>query len=156
MTEVGPESLGPPQRYWEPPLAPGMPEAFLTPLTAVRPRFRRLPAPPPPEPRPPTEWVQRVAVVLLEVVHRKRPLNQLRGVASPRVIDQLGMRRQVVLARAAQEPLRVTSVRVSPNSARTMEVGVTYSRGERFFPMALRLELTKQGWLATACELGPG
>lgn len=147
-----------PTTFTEPPFSEAEWPGGYTPLSAVRTSTIRLPAaiPPPVVPTPPTEWIARVATVIFETLHRQRPVVQLRQIASPRVIEQLAMRREVGPTNQRQlKAVKIDSIRVSQAYDKALEVAITYQQGSQFLPMAMRLEPVRGFWLVTACELPP-
>ena len=111
----------------------------------------RLPAPGP--------WVARLAPAILEVAAGERPPGQLTRWVTRDIRETLARRGAAALrhpAGKARAPQcrRVRSVRVTSPAPGIVEASAVVIGGERARAVALRLEVVRGRWLATAVELG--
>ena len=105
---------------------------------------------------PPEEWVRRIAIACLEVVHGRRNVGQLKSITSARVSQTLMIRHSVQMKR--NQPVNkilVGRIRMCQPQPHAIEASTTFQLGEKAYPIALRLESAVNGWKITACEIGP-
>lgn len=136
------------------------------PATPPPARHLRLVAPPP-EPLPaeggrlpaPAPWVARLAPAILEVAAGERPPGQLTRWVTRDIRETLARRGAAALrhpAGKARPPQcrRVRSVRVTSPAPGIIEASAVVIGGQRARAVALRLEVVRGRWLATAVEIG--
>ncbi|MEY2635299.1 MAG: hypothetical protein RIS75_1239 [Actinomycetota bacterium] len=105
---------------------------------------------------PPEEWVRRIAIACLEVVHGRRNVSQLKSITSARVSQTLMIRHSVQMKRKVPiNKILVGRIRMCQPHPHAIEASTTFLLGEKAFPLALRLESAVNGWKITACEIGP-
>jgi hypothetical protein len=122
---------------------------------------------PPPAPMPaeagrlpaPAPWVARLAPAILEVAAGERPPGQLTRWVTREIHETLARRGAAALrhpAGKARPPQcrRVRSVRVTSPAPGIIEASAVVIGAERARAVALRLEVVKGRWLATAAEIG--
>jgi hypothetical protein len=142
---------------YEPPVFGGPP--VLPPVTDHRtPRLARRTAPP----RPPAAESARVrdAAVfadaalrrVLEVMDRRRPRAQLRGVLAAGLVDSLPA--GAAGSPAGGGPARLRRVHAQPVAAGAAEVAASYTRGPRVHAIACRIQRTGARWQLVALHLG--
>lgn len=92
---------------------------------------------------------------VLEVLDRRRPLAQLRGLLTPGLVDSL---LSVAGGRLNSPPARLRRVLAQPVSGTAAEVSASYTRGERVHALACRIEqvptATGPRWQVVALHLG--
>jgi Family of unknown function (DUF6459) len=97
-------------------------------------------------------WVGRICAAVAEIACGDRPPQQLFRVVHPTVLTRLR-----VLAgsqRASNSPIRrVTSVRVTHTSPRTIEACAVVQGARRSQAVAIQLRRRQRGWLVTAVEI---
>lgn len=112
---------------------------------------------PTPEPwqNPPRELekiVSRLAAAIAEVYCGVRPLQQLRPFLSPRALRRFGS--QIPQRPAQNAPIRsVLSVRLSANTATSIEACAVVRGRQRSHAVALQLRSRRGRWVATAVEI---
>ena len=105
---------------------------------------------------PPEEWVRRIAIACLEVVHGRRNVGQLKSITTARVSQTLMIRHSVQMKR--KQPINkflVGRIRMCQPQPHAIEASTTFHLGDKAYPLALRLESAVNGWKITACEIGP-
>ncbi|WP_280346699.1 Rv3235 family protein [Nocardia neocaledoniensis] len=92
--------------------------------------------------------------LLLEVVDRRRQVDQLRTVTEPRVLESV--RTMLVQDLAPGRGLgtaTVKHVRVTPSGSDGAELFASYQRGSRVFALAGRIEPARQRWRLVALRM---
>ncbi|MEY4322669.1 MAG: hypothetical protein RL410_450 [Actinomycetota bacterium] len=103
---------------------------------------------------PPQEWLQRVIVACIEVVHGKRNIVHVKNVVSAKVAASLTFRATLHAQRKFGQ-ITIASIRASCPRTGCAEVSATFMLNQRGYPIALRVERIATGWLVTALEMGP-
>lgn len=92
---------------------------------------------------------------VLEVLDRRRPLVQLRGLLAPGLVDSL---LSAAGGRPNSPPARLRRVLAQPVAGTAAEVSASYTRGERVHAVACRVEqlptATGPRWQVVALHLG--
>ncbi len=104
---------------------------------------------------PPKEWVARIAVACIEVLHGKRNVEQMRKICSNRVSQSLLIKQSVLSARKNWGSVRILKIKFSPGIKDSVEVTINFEHKDKVYPMAMNLGMTKDGWRINACEIGP-
>jgi hypothetical protein len=104
---------------------------------------------------PPKEWVARIAVACIEVLHGKRNVEQMRKICANRVSQGLLIKQSVLSARKNWGAVRILKIKFAPGIKDSVEVTINFEHKEKVYPMAMNLALTKDGWRINACEIGP-
>jgi hypothetical protein len=104
---------------------------------------------------PPEQWVARVAVACIEVIHGKRSVAQVRKICSHRVAQDLLIKQSVLSSKKNWSMVRITKVKFATGIKDSIEVSINFEYENQTFPMAMNLGLTKDGWRINACEIGP-
>lgn len=112
---------------------------------------------PPPMPPPAGAFADAALRRVLEVIDRRRPATQLRGLLVPALIDAT-----VALTRTPQPGGTATLRRVGlrrtdegdADQARVAEVFASYTRGTRVRAIAARIELVAGRWQVVALQVG--
>jgi hypothetical protein len=104
---------------------------------------------------PPKQWVARIALACIEVIHGKRSVNQMRKICSNRVSQDLLIKQSVLSGKKTWNSVRILKINFSPGIKDSVEVTINFEYGERIYPMAMNLNQTKDGWRINACEIGP-
>ena len=104
-------------------------------------------------------WVARLAPAILEVVAGERPAGQLQRWVTSEIRETLARRGAAALRHPAgkgrpPQCRRVRSVRVTEPAPGVVEASAVVIGGVRARAVALRLEVVRGRWLATAVELG--
>ena len=104
-------------------------------------------------------WVARLAPAILEVVAGERPAGQLTRWVTAEIRETLGRRGAAALRHPAgkgrpPQCRRVRSVRVTEPAPGVVEASAVVVGGVRARAVAIRLEVVRGRWLATAVELG--
>ncbi|WP_432279890.1 Rv3235 family protein [Nocardia cyriacigeorgica] len=101
-------------------------------------------------------FAERTIRVILEILDRRRPVSQLRAVASPEVVARLHTLAVGDLAPARQLGLAVpVRVKISMDDGPDVEVFARYRRGPRYLALAARITYTRRhGWRLTALRIG--
>ncbi|MHA3023173.1 Rv3235 family protein [Mycobacterium sp. BMJ-28] len=108
-----------------------------------------------PAPPPPAAGVFADAALrrVLEVIDRRRPAGQLRGLLAPGLIDAT-----IALARTPQPGgtavLRRVGLRRADEMLSAAEVFASYTRGSRVRVIAARIELVCDRWQVVALQVG--
>ena len=107
----------------------------------------------------PAPWVARLAPAILEVVAGERPAGQLQRWVTAEIRETLARRGAAALRHPAgkgrpPQCRRVRSVRVTEPAPGVIEASAVVIGGVRARAVALRLEVVRGRWLATAVELG--
>lgn len=137
-------------------------------LPAVPPPVRRLRLVTEAPPRPrvergalpaPAPWVARLAPAILEVVAGERPPGQLQRWVTSEIRETLARRGAAALRHPAgkgrpPQCRRVRSVRITEPAPGVIEASAVVIGGVRARAVAMRLEVVRGRWLATAVELG--
>lgn len=129
------------------PLRGGMPTTTLH-------RHRLQPQPSTIDQQPPTgatEFAHHALRQALEVIDRRRPLNQLRVLMSPHLVDVIAT--LAAVPHTSPATLRRVSLRSVTHPA-TAEVFASYTRGARVRAIAARAELRTDRWYLTALHIG--
>lgn len=110
---------------------------------------------PEPSPNPPKDLemiVSRLAAAIAEVYCGVRPVQQLRPFLSPRALRRLES--QIPRHPAPNAPIKsVLSVRLSANTATSIEACAVVRGRQRSHAVALHLRYRRDGWIATAVEI---
>ena len=144
----------------EPPVrGAGRPAPHPPTLRPRQPRPPRLPAVVGEVPAPPAAVMFADATLrrVLEVVDRRRPVTQLRGLLAPPLIDiaQTLARAQQAGGTAVLRRIRLRSVRPAAGAeVDAAEVFATYTRGPRVRAIAGRVELVAGRWQVVALQIG--
>lgn len=144
----------------EPPVrGAGRPAPHPPTLRPRPPRQPRLPAVAGEVPAPPAAVMFADATLrrVLEVVDRRRPVTQLRGLLAPALIDIAQALARVPQAGGAAVLRRIRLRSVSPGTATEVhaaEVFATYTRGPRVRAIAARVELVAGRWQVVALQIG--
>jgi hypothetical protein len=104
---------------------------------------------------PPKQWVARIAIACIEVIHGKRSVNQMRKICSNRVSQDLLIKQSVLSTKKNWNSVRILKVNFSPGIKDSVEVSINFEYEDRVYPMAMNLSQTKDGWRINACEIGP-
>lgn len=104
---------------------------------------------------PPQQWVARIALACIEVLHGKRSVAQIRKICSHRVAQDLLIKQSVLSARKNWGAIRITKVKYAIGIKDSVEVTINFEHKTKVYPMALNLSQTKEGWKIQACEIGP-
>lgn len=143
---------------YEPPAYGGPPD--LPPVATLR-RHIRPPAPDAargsgPDPRPAAVFADAALRRVLEVIDRRRPLVQLKGLLAPGLVDSLLTGTGGCAGGVAR--LRRVHAQLTRPDGRIAEVAANYSRGERVHAIACRMEqvctATGPRWQVVALHLG--
>lgn len=107
----------------------------------------------------PAPWVGRLAPAILEVVAGERPAAQLTRWVSGEIRETLARRGAAAMRHPAgkgRPPAcrRVRSVRVTEPAPGVIEASAVVLGGTRARAVAIRLEIVRGRWLATAVEIG--
>jgi hypothetical protein len=96
---------------------------------------------------------------VLEVIDRRRPIAQLRGMLTPKLLDMIftlarsaGSERAAVLRRVRLQAVAVDER--DPQQAVAAEVFATYTRGSRMRAIAGRIEIKEGRWRMVALQIG--
>lgn len=144
----------------EPPVrGAGRPPAHPPTLRPRPARQPRLPAIVGEAPAPPAAVMFTDATLrrVLEVVDRRRPATQLRGLLAPSLIDIAQTLARVPQAGGAAvlRRIRLRSVSAAPGAqVDAAEVFATYTRGPRVRAIAARVELVGGRWQVVALQIG--
>lgn len=144
----------------EPPVrGPGRPAPHPPTLRPRPPRQPRLPAVVGEVPAPPAAVMFADATLrrVLEVVDRRRPVNQLRGLLAPPLIDITQTLARVPQAGGAAvlRRIRLRSIAAAADAqVDAAEVFATYTRGPRVRAIAARVELVAGRWQVVALQIG--
>lgn len=98
-----------------------------------------------------TEFAHHALRQALEVIDRRRPLNQLRPLMSPHLVDVIAT--LAAVPHTSPATLRRVSLRSVTDPA-TAEVFASYTRGGRVRAIAARAELRTDRWYLTALHIG--
>ena len=104
---------------------------------------------------PPKDWVARIAIACIEVLHGKRSVAQMRRICSHRVAKNLEIKQSVLSGRKAWGPVRIVKIRFSEGLKDSVEVTINFEYENKVYPMAMNLVNSKEGWKINACEIGP-
>lgn len=104
---------------------------------------------------PPDQWVARIALACIEVLHSKRSVAQIRKICSHRVAQDLLIKQSVLSARKNWGSVRILKVKYAIGIKDSVEVTINFEHQTKIYPMALNLSQTKEGWKIQACEIGP-
>lgn len=123
------------------------------------PRPPRLPAVVGEVPAPPAAVMFADATLrrVLEVVDRRRPVTQLRGLLAPSLIDIAQMLARVPQngGAAVLRRIRLRSISAAADAeVHAAEVFATYTRGPRVRAIAARVELVAGRWQVVALQIG--
>ena len=107
----------------------------------------------------PAPWVARLAPAILEVVAGERPPGQLQRWVTSEIRETLARRGAAAMRHPAgkgrpPQCRRVRSVRVTEPAPGVIEASAVVVGGVRARAVALRLEVVRGRWLATAVEIG--
>jgi Family of unknown function (DUF6459) len=98
---------------------------------------------------------------VLEVVDRRRPATQLRGLLAPSLIDTAQTLARVpqtggaaVLRRIRLRSVGCPAAQDNPEEVRAAEVFATYTRGSRVRAIAARVEMVAGRWQVVALQIG--
>lgn len=143
----------------EPPVrGAGRPAAHPPTVRPRLPRPQRLPAVVGEVPAPPAAVMFADATLrrVLEVMDRRRPVAQLRGLLAPPLIDiaQTLARVPQTGGTAVLRRIRLRSVGVTDTEVDAAEVFATYTRGPRVRAIAARVELVAGRWQVVALQVG--
>jgi hypothetical protein len=125
----------------------------------LRPRPPRLPTVVGEVPAPPAAVMFADATLrrVLEVVDRRRPVTQLRGLLAPSLIDIAQMLARVPQngGAAVLRRIRLRSISAAADAeVHAAEVFATYTRGPRVRAIAARVELVAGRWQVVALQIG--
>lgn len=114
---------------------------------------------PPPGLPAPAPWVARLAPAILEVVAGERPSGQLSRWVTGEIRETLARRGAAARCHPAGKGRippcrRVRSVRIFQPAPGIVEASATVIGTSRARAVALRLEVVRGRWLATAVEIG--
>lgn len=100
-----------------------------------------------------TEWTVRV---ILEVLDRRRPINQLTALVSPDVLARIHTLASANLVPGrALGPASPVRVDVAMDDGCDAEIFARYRRGDRYFALAGRITHSRRhGWRLTALRIG--
>lgn len=104
---------------------------------------------------PPKEWVARIALACIEVLHGKRNVEQMRKICANRVSQGLLIKQSVLSARKNWGTVKILKIKFAPGLKDSVEVTINFEHKEKIYPMAMNLAMTKEGWRINACEIGP-
>ncbi len=104
---------------------------------------------------PPKDWVARIAIACIEVIHGKRSVNQMRKICTNRVSQDLLIKQSVLSKRKQWSQARIVKVKFANGVKESAEVSINFEYESKIYPMAMNLSLTKDGWRINACEIGP-
>ena len=143
----------------EPPVRAGRPSPHPPTLRPRLPRQPRLPAVVGEVPAPPAAvmFADTALRRVLEVVDRRRPVTQLRGMLAPPLIDiaQMLARLPPAGGAAVLRRIRLRSVSTATGAdVHAAEVFATYTRGPRVRAIAARVELVAGRWQVVALQIG--
>jgi len=91
---------------------------------------------------------------VLEVVDRRRPVSQLRGLLAPPLIDIAQTLARVPPAGGTAVLRRIRLRRVGTATEDAAEVFATYTRGSRVRAIAARVEFVAGRWQLVALQIG--